>query len=107
MGLKRRANTISLGERGKKTNTPLWPGGDPPGPASFMGAGTRHAVTVSPVEQSNIVSKKNKKNKKQRKHTRGLRTHVLSPHCRCRTCGGHSGSGEGEGRGGGASGVEE
>jgi hypothetical protein len=76
----------------------LWPGGSPPGPASFMGAGTSHAVTISPVEQRVIVSKKKKK------HTRGLRTCVLSPHCHCCACGSRSGGGEGEGRGGGASG---
>jgi hypothetical protein len=88
----------------KKKNTPLWPGGSPPGPALFVGAGTSHAVTVSPVEQSNIVSKKKTKKKKQKKNTRGLRTRVLSPHCRCRGCGGRSGCGEGEGRRGGGSG---
>jgi hypothetical protein len=63
-----------------------------------MGAGTSHAITISPVEQRDIVSKKKKK------HMRGLRTCILSPHCHCRACGGRSGGGEGEGRGGGASG---
>jgi hypothetical protein len=90
MGLKRRKNTISLIERKKKKNTPLWPGGSPPGPVSFMGAGTSHTITISPVEQSNIVSKKKKK--------KGLRTGVLSPHCHCHACVGCSGGGEGGGR---------
>jgi hypothetical protein len=49
----------------KKKNTPLWPGGSPPGPASFVGAGTSHAVTISAVEQSNIVSKKKRKKEKK------------------------------------------
>jgi hypothetical protein len=49
----------------KKKNTPLWLGGSPPGPASFVGASTSHAVTISAVEQSNIVSKKKRKKEKK------------------------------------------
>jgi hypothetical protein len=66
----------------EKENTPLWLGGSPPGPVSFVGASTSHAVTISPVEQRDIVSKK-----KTKKNMRGLRTHVLSPHCHCHACG--------------------
>jgi hypothetical protein len=62
----------------KKKNTPLWPGGSPPGPALFVGTGTSHAVTISAVEQSNIVSKK--KRKKEKKTYEGTQnTHPESP----------------------------
>jgi hypothetical protein len=50
----------------EKKNTPLWPGGSPPGPASFVGASTSHTITISPVEQSDIVSKKKRKKEKKR-----------------------------------------
>jgi hypothetical protein len=63
----------------KKKNTPLWLGGSPPGPASFVGASTSHAVTVSPVEQSNIVSKKNKKKKAKKTYKRTQNTRPESP----------------------------
>jgi hypothetical protein len=99
MGLKRKEkNAISLNKTEEKENTPMWLGGSPPSPASFMGASTSHAITISPVEQRDIVSKKTKKN------TRGLRTCILSPHCHFHACGSRSGGGEGEERGGGASG---
>jgi hypothetical protein len=63
----------------KKKNTPLWPGGSPPGPASFVGAGTSHAVTVSPVEQSNIVSKKKQKKKAKKTYEGTQDTRPESP----------------------------
>jgi hypothetical protein len=63
----------------KKKNTPLWPGGSPPGPVLFMGAGTSHAITVSPVEQSNIVSKKKQKKKAKKTYEGTQDTHPESP----------------------------
>jgi hypothetical protein len=71
MGLKRKKNAISLKKMEEEKNTPLWPRGSSLSPASFVGAGTSHTITISPVEQRDIVSKKNKKktNKKKKKKT--------------------------------------
>jgi hypothetical protein len=66
MGLKRRKNTISLKEWKGEKNTSLWPEGSPPSPVLFRGASTSHAITISPVEQRNIVSKKKRKKEKKR-----------------------------------------
>jgi hypothetical protein len=72
MGLKKK-NAISLKkteEKEEEKNSPMWPGGSLPGPASFMGAGTSHAITISPIEQRDIMSK-NKNKKKQKKRYEG------------------------------------